>query len=147
MMWEDPIVEEVRRIRAEILAEHNGDLAALCQDLRERTERGEFSDFRIVRLPPKPARRRGNSGTRRDQNPRSGIVAKTMEELEGEVLSLPDDARARLAQKLLASLDDEDDVESAWYDEAERRIAEYEASGEEPMSIEAFLAELRAERR
>jgi hypothetical protein len=34
--------------------------------------------------------------------------------------------------------DDEDDIESAWYDEAERRITEYEASGEEPMSIEAF---------
>lgn len=39
------------------------------------------------------------------------------------------------------------DLESAWYDEAERRIADYEASGEEPMPIEAFLAELRAERR
>lgn len=39
------------------------------------------------------------------------------------------------------------DLESAWYDEAERRIAESEASGEEPMPIEAFLAELRAERR
>ncbi len=37
--------------------------------------------------------------------------------------------------------------ESAWYDVAERRIAEYESSGEEPMPIEAFLAELRAERR
>jgi len=39
------------------------------------------------------------------------------------------------------------DVESAWYDEAERRMAEYEASGEEPMPIDAFLVELRAERR
>jgi hypothetical protein len=39
------------------------------------------------------------------------------------------------------------DVESAWRDEAERRIADHEASGEEPMPIEAFLAELRAERR
>jgi len=75
-------------------------------------------------------------------------MAKTIEELEDELLALPDGTRARLAQKLLASLDDaEDDVESAWYDEAERRITEYEASGEEPMPIEAFLAELRAERR
>jgi hypothetical protein len=41
-------------------------------------------------------------------------------------------------------------LESAWYDEAERRIADYadyEASGEEPMPIDAFLAELRAEQR
>jgi hypothetical protein len=37
-------------------------------------------------------------------------------------------------------------VESARYDEAKLRIAEYEASGEEPMPIETFLRELRAER-
>jgi Putative addiction module component len=34
-------------------------------------------------------------------------------------------------------------VENAGYDEAERRIAEAEARGEEPMPVESFLAELR----
>jgi putative addiction module component (TIGR02574 family) len=73
-------------------------------------------------------------------------MAKMVEEIESEVLSLPIEARARLAQKLLESLDEEDEIANAWYDEAERRIAEYVASGEEPMPLEDFLAELRAER-
>jgi hypothetical protein len=34
-MWEDPIVEETRAARAELVAEFNGDLDALWQHLRK----------------------------------------------------------------------------------------------------------------
>ncbi|MCA9324700.1 hypothetical protein KDA23_01355 [Candidatus Saccharibacteria bacterium] len=36
MIWEDPIVKEVREIRQQIAAEHNNDIDALCRYLREQ---------------------------------------------------------------------------------------------------------------
>lgn len=38
MAWEDPIVKEVRDIRAAIAAEHRHDLRALCKHLQEREQ-------------------------------------------------------------------------------------------------------------
>jgi hypothetical protein len=35
-MWEDPIVEEVRRTRERLAAEHNFDIRAIFADLRKR---------------------------------------------------------------------------------------------------------------
>ena len=51
----------------------------------------------------------------------------TIDQLETEVLKLPPRDRARLAQRLLASLDADQATEQAWYDEAERRLAELES--------------------
>jgi putative addiction module component (TIGR02574 family) len=51
----------------------------------------------------------------------------TIEQLEKEVLSLAPAERARLAQRLIASLDADDAIEQAWYDEAERRLAAMES--------------------
>jgi hypothetical protein len=53
-MWEDPIVAEVHRIRQEILAEYDGDLHSMLEDIRGRSAKGEFGD-RIVRHPPRLA--------------------------------------------------------------------------------------------
>ena len=39
-MWEDPIVEEVRKVRQEHAARFDYDLAAICRDLKEQEERG-----------------------------------------------------------------------------------------------------------
>ena len=36
MMWEDPIVSEVRRIREELAAQFNFDVAAIFEDMRKR---------------------------------------------------------------------------------------------------------------
>ncbi len=46
----DPIVEEVRKHRMEHTRKFNGDLAAICEDLRaiQRT-----SGHKVVRLPAK----------------------------------------------------------------------------------------------
>ncbi|MCH7976300.1 MAG: addiction module protein [Bacteroidetes bacterium] len=51
----------------------------------------------------------------------------TIDQLESEVLKLPERDRARLVQRLLASLDADVSRESAWYDEAERRLADLES--------------------
>ncbi|HEU0053895.1 MAG TPA: addiction module protein [Longimicrobium sp.] len=43
------------------------------------------------------------------------------ERIETELMSLPRSERARLAEKLIASLGEDPDVLAAWEDEAERR--------------------------
>ena len=51
----------------------------------------------------------------------------TIEQLERALLKLPPSERARLAERLISSLDEESELESAWYDEAERRLAQIRA--------------------
>ncbi len=53
-MIEDPIVEEVRRVRDEYARRFNYDLDAICGDLKEK-ERA--SEREVLSLPPKPARK------------------------------------------------------------------------------------------
>ena len=47
--------------------------------------------------------------------------------LEAEALKLTPEERARLADRLIASLSDDAEIEEAWAAEVERRIAEIEA--------------------
>jgi hypothetical protein len=49
-MWQDPIVEEVRKRREEYAAKFNFDLKAICRDLRERQIAG---NRHVVSLPPR----------------------------------------------------------------------------------------------
>lgn len=65
--------------------------------------------------------------------------------LEAEVLKLPPDERAMLAQRLLASLEDDAEIEEAWAAELERRIAEVERAAVQLIPIAEALAQLRAE--
>jgi hypothetical protein len=53
-MARDPIVDEVRRIRAAYAARFDYDLNAIYRDLKEREERGEFA---VVHRRPRPVRR------------------------------------------------------------------------------------------
>jgi putative addiction module component (TIGR02574 family) len=64
-----------------------------------------------------------------------------LEELESAVLALPRAERARLAQQLLASLDDEPEVEAAWRDEVRRRLEAYRAGQEATVSRETVIRE------
>lgn len=48
-MWQDPIVDDVRKRRQEYAAKFNFDLKAICRDLRERQLRG---NRKVVSLPP-----------------------------------------------------------------------------------------------
>lgn len=64
-------------------------------------------------------------------------------ELEAAALSLPRAERARLAERLLASLDDEADVEEAWQDEVKRRLEAYRKGELEAVPASEVLQEAR----
>lgn len=51
-MWDDPIVEEVRRIREEHSARFGHDLKRIYQDLKEQERK---SGREYVSYPPRPA--------------------------------------------------------------------------------------------
>jgi hypothetical protein len=54
-MIEDPIVAEVRAARDAYARQFNYDLKAIVRDLRERQQ---AEGRKVVRLPPKPVKRR-----------------------------------------------------------------------------------------
>lgn len=69
----------------------------------------------------------------------------TIEQVEAEVLRLPRAERARLAELLISSLDEDSEIERAWEDEAERRYQRYLAGNEEAIPAAQVLAVIRAE--
>ena len=68
----------------------------------------------------------------------------TIDQLKSEALKLSHHERARLARELLESLDEDSEVEQAWYDEAERRLLELEEGEVETFSAEEVLEGARA---
>ena len=67
-----------------------------------------------------------------------------LEILESEALKLTPGERAALAQRLLASLDEDAEIEDAWATEVERRIAEVESGAVQVIPIAEALARVRA---
>jgi putative addiction module component (TIGR02574 family) len=67
-----------------------------------------------------------------------------LEILESEALKLTPGERAALAQRLLASLDEDSEIEDAWAAEIERRIAEVESGAVQVIPIAEALARVRA---
>jgi putative addiction module component (TIGR02574 family) len=67
-----------------------------------------------------------------------------LEILEEEALKLTTGERAALAQHLLASLDQDAEIEEAWAIEVERRIAEVESGAVRAIPISEALAQVRA---
>lgn len=61
-----------------------------------------------------------------------------------EALKLTAGERAALAQRLLASLDEDAEVDDAWAAEVERRIAEVESGAVQVIPIEEALSQVRA---
>ena len=65
-------------------------------------------------------------------------------ELEAAALALPAEDRARLAERLLQSLDDEAEaVEAAWIAEVQSRLAAFRAGELEARPVEEVMAEAR----
>jgi len=66
-----------------------------------------------------------------------------LEKIEHDALSLPQDERAFLADRLLSSLGSEvlSDVDAAWVQEAERRYDEYKQGTRQPIPSSAVFAE------
>lgn len=79
-------------------------------------------------------------------------MSQPIDRLQAEALELPSRERARLAHLLIASLDAEEDedpaeVERAWSEEIERRLAEYHGRGVKPIPAADVFAEARAQLR
>ena len=72
------------------------------------------------------------------------MTASILEDLEAVALQLPHSDRVRLAESLLASLDEEDEILAAWVAEAERRADAYERGEIGAVSLEDALAQARA---
>jgi hypothetical protein len=51
-MIDNPIVEEVHRIREQTLAEFDGDMDAVVKDLQRQTEESAAAGRRVVASPP-----------------------------------------------------------------------------------------------
>jgi Putative addiction module component len=68
-----------------------------------------------------------------------------VEDLEAEVLQLPTEIRARLIERLIASLDVDPEIEEAWATEVERRNLEIEKNTISLLSGAETLAKLKAE--
>ena len=66
-----------------------------------------------------------------------------LEKVEHDALSLSQDERAFLADRLLNSLSGEalSDVDAAWVQEAERRYVEYQQGKRQPIAAAAVFAE------
>ncbi len=72
-------------------------------------------------------------------------MSLTIESLEAEALQLSTAERARLIERLIASLDTDPEVEEAWAVEVERRHVEIERKTVSPLPGAETLAKLRAE--
>ena len=67
-----------------------------------------------------------------------------IEILEAEALKLTAAERARLAERLIASLDEDAEIEEAWAIEVERRIAEIEGGSVQLISAAEALSQAHA---
>jgi putative addiction module component (TIGR02574 family) len=72
-------------------------------------------------------------------------MASNIEVVEAEALQLPAADRARLVERLIASLDMDPEVEEAWAAEVERRNAEVESGAVSLIPGPDALAELKAQ--
>lgn len=72
------------------------------------------------------------------------MMAIHAEEVESAALQLPRPDRARLAERLIASLDEEDEIEQAWAAEIERRVREVDSGEVELIPGEQVMADMRS---
>jgi putative addiction module component (TIGR02574 family) len=68
----------------------------------------------------------------------------TTEQIERELMKLPASDRARLAERLIASLDEDAEVEAAWIEEIRRRDRELRSGAVDAIPVEDALTSVRA---
>lgn len=74
-------------------------------------------------------------------------MLSTAEQLEVAALQLPRSERAWLAERLISSLDQDEEIVAAWDEEIRRRLEEYDAGLVKAIPAEEALAQLRARNR
>lgn len=67
----------------------------------------------------------------------------TTDQIEQELLRLPAAERARLAERLIASLDEDAEVEAAWAAEVRRRDEELRSGAVEGIPVKDALTTIR----
>ena len=65
------------------------------------------------------------------------------EQIERELLRLPASERARLAERLIASLDEDSEVDRAWAEEVRRRDEELDSGAVQSLPLKDSLRDLR----
>lgn len=70
-------------------------------------------------------------------------MSSPLEELEAAVMALPREQRARLAEHLLESLDEDDEIEWAWKQEVRDRLEAYRAGRVDTVDAEDVVDEAR----
>lgn len=68
----------------------------------------------------------------------------SLESLEATLMQLPQADRVHLAERLLASLDEEDETLAEWVAEAERRADAHDRGDLSAISLEDAMTQLRA---
>jgi len=71
-------------------------------------------------------------------------MSTTLDSLYAQVLRLPPVDRAKLLDRLIASLDVDAEAEAAWDDLADRRERELQAGTVEALPLDAVIARLEA---
>ena len=66
------------------------------------------------------------------------------EQVRSDALRLPVHERARLAEELIDSLDEDSEIEAAWAEEIERRMSEVRDGTVEFVDADQVMARLRA---
>lgn len=72
------------------------------------------------------------------------MIPADLEAIEATVMQLPRTDRVHLAERLLASLDEDDDILAAWIEESERRLNALERGETTAFPVEEALAYARA---
>lgn len=72
------------------------------------------------------------------------MISSPLEDIEAAALQLAPTDRAHLAERLLASLDDNDEILAAWVEEAERRADAFDRGEIEGVDVDDAIAQARA---
>lgn len=71
------------------------------------------------------------------------MVNSSLEDVEAAALQLPRGERARLAEHLLVSLEEDDEILAAWVEESEQRADAYERGEVETIDVDEAITQAR----
>ena len=72
------------------------------------------------------------------------MINSPLEDIEAAALQLASGERAKLAERLLVSLEEDDEILAAWVEEAERRGDAYERGEMESIDFDEAIVQARA---
>jgi putative addiction module component (TIGR02574 family) len=72
------------------------------------------------------------------------MIKSPLEDIEAAALQLAPGERAKLAERLLISLEEDDEILTAWVEEAERRGDAYERGEMDAIDFDEAIAQARA---